>query len=269
MATAAVASSSQALTTTANIDRRRTSTASEVQRNPMNLLFIVRSGNSSVKTEEDRRQINRRAQQNAHLKKQQARQRKLLTTVPTKQLTRIVARREAEAAEEETTSKSKLTALALTKPTENTDDIHATSLQNVLDSRSLDPFSSGKVPITPHMESIFMHYANVLLPVIEPIQAERDEFHQWLVPMTLTEPALLYALTACFAYDIEMGSAYGFGPTARKSWTTERVMYRIKAIQALNECLADETNAMKPSTLLAVHYLLWHEVRSSKRGERS
>jgi hypothetical protein len=124
----------------------------------------------------------------------------------------------------------------------------------------MDPFGSGMVPMTPQMESIFMHYATVLLPVIEPIQAERDEFHRWLVPLTVNEPALLYSLTACFAYDIEMGSVYGFGPTSRKNMTSERVGYRLMAIQALNQCLSDPEQAAKPSTLLAVHYLLWHEV---------
>ncbi|KPI36091.1 uncharacterized protein AB675_1614 [Cyphellophora attinorum] len=211
-------------------------------RKEMKLLFVVRSGNSSIKTQESQWQINRHAQRNAQSRKE-ARHRRPLPARPAMERVLHVLKPEAEEKAEDAPKPLSTKQLALTQPTENVDDVHATSLRNVLDCRRLDPFSSGRTPMTPHMESIFVHFANVLLPVIEPIQSERDDFHKWLVPATMAEPALLYALTACFAYDIEMGSAYGFGPTARKSWTTERVMYRIKAIQALNECLADETNA--------------------------
>jgi hypothetical protein len=225
----------------------------------MSLLFIVRSGSSTNKTEEDRRQINRRAQQNAHVKRQQARQRRLQTSA-----SRLVAPTnpsESKQGNEPETGKLQWPqAVSLTTTIGPSDDYRAPSVRTYLDTRKLDPFSSGKAPMTPQMESIFMHYMTVLLPVIEPIQSERDEFHRWLVPLTVTEPALLYSLSACFAYDMEMGSVYGFGPTARKNMTQERVLYRIRAIQALNECLADREGAQKPSTLLAVHYLLWHEI---------
>jgi hypothetical protein len=241
---------------TVSSTKRSTST---MQNNPMSLLFIVRSGSSTNKTEEDRRQINRRAQQNAHVKRQQARQRRLHTTASRLVVPEASYERE-QGTEPETGKTSWPQAVSLTTTIGPSDDYRAPSVRTYLDTRKLDPFSSGRAPMTPQMESIFMHYMTVLLPVIEPIQSERDEFHRWLVPLTVTEPALLYSLSACFAYDMEMGSVYGFGPTARKNMTQERVLYRIRAIQALNECLADPEGAQKPSTLLAVHYLLWHEI---------
>lgn len=42
--------------------------------------------------------------------------------------------------------------------------------------------------------------------------------------------------------------------------TSERLQYKVKAIEALNESLADPTAAAEPSTLLAVHFLLWQEI---------
>jgi len=112
-----------------------------------------------------------------------------------------------------------------------------------------------------------MHYFTVLLPVIEPIQAEREEYNKWMVPLAIKEPALLYALIACMAHDIEQASTTGFGPNSRRNMTLERTMYRINAIRALNECLKEPESALKPSTLLAVHFLLWQEVRCSKIAE--
>ena len=36
--------------------------------------------------------------------------------------------------------------------------------------------------------------------------------------------------------------------------------YRLKAIQLVNECLADGEEALDASTITAIHYLLWQEV---------
>jgi hypothetical protein len=246
----------------------------QLEDNPMSLLFIVRSGSSTNKTEEDRRQINRRAQQNAYLKRQQARQRRSRSQIQNASSQSLeVASREPKLSSRKQSQQDGGLAeendhpwveqVSLTHTIGPSNDALAPSIRSYLNSRRLDPFSSGMVPMTPQMESIFMHYATVLLPVIEPIQAEREEFHRWLVPLTVNEPALLYSLTACFAYDIELGSVYGFGPTSRKNMTSERVGYRLMAIQALNQCLGDPEQATKPSTLLAVHYLLWHEVSLS------
>lgn len=241
------------------VSTSRRSTAS-TQQNPMSLLFIVRSGSSTNKTEEDRRQINRRAQQNAHIKRQQARQRALHSTSSALLGAPATSSVRVHGTEPKTGEQQWPQAVSLTTTIGPSDDYRAPSVRTYLESRKLDPFSSGKVCMTPQMESIFMHYMTVLLPVIEPTQSERDEFHRWLVPLTVTEPALLYSLSACFAYDMEMGSVYGFGPTSRRNMTQERVLYRVKAIQALNECLSNPEGAQKPSTLLAVHYLLWHEI---------
>lgn len=105
-----------------------------------------------------------------------------------------------------------------------------------------------------------MYYFTTIMPAVEPVQSEREEYNSWLVPLTASEPALMYALIGCMAYDIEQVSVVGFGPNSRRNLTQERVHYRIKAIQALNEALADPKKAASPSTLIAVHFLLWQEV---------
>ena len=119
--------------------------------------------------------------------------------------------------------------------------------------------------MNPEMQSIFKWYFSVILPVVEPTQSERDDYSRWAVPLFSSEPALLYSLLTCMAHDMEQASVVGFGPPARRNMTTERLHYRVKAIEALNECLADPKLAVKPSTLLAVHFLLWQEVRPPLR----
>jgi hypothetical protein len=135
----------------------------------------------------------------------------------------------------------------------------APSIRSYLDSCRLDPFHSSKISMTPQMEDVFIYYFCVIMPAVEPVQAEREEYNQWLVPLTVSEPALFFALVGCMAYDIEQASVTGFGTTSRKNMATERVRYKIRAIQALNKCLADPKTAAKPSTLIAVHFLLWQE----------
>lgn len=139
-------------------------------------------------------------------------------------------------------------------------DYTVPSIRSYLDSSRVDPLRSGKVNMSPQMESVFMYYFTVIMPAVEPVLAEREGYNKWLVPLSLEEPALLYSLIGCMAYDIEQASVTGFGPSSRRNMLTERVQYRISAIQALNECLADPKTARKPSTLMAAHFLLWQDV---------
>jgi hypothetical protein len=132
-----------------------------------------------------------------------------------------------------------------------------------LDSGRVDPFDTGKIPMTLQMQSVFMWYFNVILPVVEPTQVERDDYSRWAVPLFGQEPALLFALLTCMAHDMEQSTVAGFGPPTRRNMTSERLQYKVKAIEALNESLADPEAAVKPSTLLAVHFLLWQEVCTS------
>jgi hypothetical protein len=134
------------------------------------------------------------------------------------------------------------------------------SPQSYLDSSRLDPFSRKHNHITPQMQSIYMYYFNDIMPTVEPIAAEREEYHSWLVPLTLSEPALLYALVGCMAYDIEESSSNGFGPVKQRNMLSVRTQYKIEAIRALNRCLLSPETALLPSTLVAVHFLLWQEV---------
>lgn len=136
----------------------------------------------------------------------------------------------------------------------------AQSPQSYLDTSRLDPFSTRHNHITPQMQSIYMYYFNDIMPTVEPIAAEREEYHSWLVPLTLSEPALLYALVGCMAYDIEESSSNGFGPAKQRNMLSVRTQYKIEAIRALNRCLVNPDTALLPSTLVTVHFLLWQEV---------
>lgn len=98
------------------------------------------------------------------------------------------------------------------------------------------------------------------MPAVEPIQSEREDYNSWILPLAISEPALMYSMLATMAYDIEQASDTGFGPIAKRSRVSERVQYKIKAVQSLNHQLADEKLAAKPSTLIAVHFLLWQEI---------
>jgi hypothetical protein len=98
------------------------------------------------------------------------------------------------------------------------------------------------------------------MPAVEPIPAEREEYNSWLVPLTMQEPALLYALLGCMAYDINETSTSGFGPARRRDMLDQRLQYKVRAIKALNQCLLSQEKASRPSTLIAVHFLLWQEV---------
>ena len=231
----------------------------------MNLLFITHISNALSETLENHepKEINRRAQQNAlaKRKKQSSLQKSLVKRFrePDSQ-DADVSRRDQPLSNSIGSKKRWPERTSLTKNTDASADCRAPSVRSYLDTKRMDPFSTGNVTMTPQMEGVFMHYFNVIMPVVEPVPAEREEYHAWLVPMAMAEPALMYALTGCMAYDIEQASAVGFGPSRRTNMLTERLQYRVLAIQALNQRLADSKLALAPSTLIAVHFLLWQEI---------
>ncbi|KAJ9634442.1 hypothetical protein H2204_006267 [Knufia peltigerae] len=251
---------------------RTPSATPEIKESPqMNLLWIPHSTNSAQDdVKPDHREINRRAQQNAFMKRRQARQRepsssrKVRTpssmTVLPGALTPLSESTPGSMMNSPRASSSWPQSASLTTTISPSQDYEAPSIRTYLDSLRIDPFQSGKFQMVPQMENIFMYYFTTIMPAVEPVQSEREEYNSWLVPLTASEPALMYALIGCMAYDIEQVSVVGFGPNSRRNLTQERVHYRIKAIQALNEALADPKKAASPSTLIAVHFLLWQEI---------
>lgn len=231
------------------------------ERNQMNLLFITHTSNAIDKTVENHnpREINRRAQQNALARRKQTRSKKL-TARPSQDYKNSLSQ---ERNQRQTNSNNLRwpQCTSLTTTIDSSQAYHASSVRSYLDSYRMDPFQSGRVRMTAQDETVFMYYFTTIMPVVEPVQAEREEYHQWLVPLAISEPALLFALIGCMAYDIEQASVIGFGPPRRRNMMTERVQYRIRAIQALNERLSDPKTAIQSSTLIAVHFLLWQEVR--------
>ena len=94
--------------------------------------------------------------------------------------------------------------------------------RSYLDTSRIDPFSSSPVTNTPVMAPIYNYYFSMVMPVVEPVHQEREEYNSWLVPLTLANPALLYALLACMAYDLEEISSNGFGPGDHETgWISE------------------------------------------------
>ena len=226
----------------------------------MNLLFITHSGTTEI---HDRREIARRAQQNASIKRKHARQLEASRKPKTKRLFGDFQLRDEEDNSEPASNTTQWPQLTnVTTGVGPHQDERAISVRTYLDTNKADPFNTGNVPMNQEMHSVFMWYFNVILPVVEPTQSEREDYSQWAVPLLSTEPALLFSLLACMAHDIEEKTVVGFGPPARRNMTAERLHYRIRAVQELNEALADPKAALKPSTLLAVHFLLWQEVGS-------
>lgn len=121
-----------------------------------------------------------------------------------------------------------------------------------------DPFHTGKVSITPHMERVLSHYFTVILPAVEPMRAESEEFKSWAIPLINAKPAMLYAILGSLGQDMEESSLPALRSPLRSNIVAE---YRLRALQIINECLADTQMAMDPSTLTAIHYLLWQEAR--------
>lgn len=121
-----------------------------------------------------------------------------------------------------------------------------------------DPFHTGKVTITPHMERVLSHYFTVILPAVEPMRAESEEFKSWAVPLVHAKPAMLYAILGSMGQDMEQSSSLALRSPLRSNIVAE---YRLRALEIINECLADTQMAMDPSTLTAIHYLLWQEAR--------
>jgi hypothetical protein len=134
--------------------------------------------------------------------------------------------------------------------------------QTYLDSSRMDPFSTSQLTITLTLAPIYNRYFKNFMPTFEPLHQEREEYNSWLVPLTLKEPALLYALLACMVFDVEEVSSAtcNFGPDGTRSMLSQRVQYHVQAIQALNRSLSDPASALEASTLLAVHFLSWQEV---------
>jgi Fungal specific transcription factor domain len=224
----------------------------------LNMLFISHSGAAG---KHDRRGIARRAQQNASAKRKQARQLEAARKPKASRLFGDFRRRDGESSEPPSKSEEWPQLTSVTTGVGGPNEARALSVRTYLDTSRADPFNTGKVPMSQDMHSVFMWYFNVILPVVEPMPSEREDYSQWAVPLLSTEPALLFSLLACMAHDMELSSVVGFGPPSRRNLTEDRLHYRVKAIQQLNEDLADEKTAVKPATLLAVHFLLWQEVR--------
>ena len=180
-------------------------------------------------------------------------QRKIVPVRPMKKV-----RQTNDEVETHALSKGQSQITALTTNTEFTPTFQRVNMQ--IDSHRLDPFQTSVVLMTPQMEPVFMYYFNTIMPVVEPAFKERDEYQQWLFPLAMSEAALLYALVGCMAHDIEQSSTTGFGISKRSSMYVERSQYKLRATRALNECLSDPLRAVKPSTMMAVHFLLWQEV---------
>lgn len=234
--------------------------------NRMNLLFITHSGSPSAPTKEAQQAINYQAQKNAFAKRKQARQRaaaRKRQVTPPQLFGPVRHREEQEDAGTPSNEPAWPSTTSLTTAVIPLQHFQSHAARTYLDSSQVDQFQTGSVTMTPEMESIFKWYFHVILPVVEPTQSERDDYSRWAIPLFQAEPALLFSLLTCMAHDIEQSSVAGFGPSARRNMTTERLQYRAKAIAELNDCLADSTLAAKPSTLLAVHFLLWQEVGHS------
>lgn len=240
----------------------------------MNLLFITHSGVSEPQDKVDKREIARRAQQNASIRRKHARQLEALRKPKPTRLFGDFRHRDEVTAKDTTTTKQLPAAApdaddewqpstSVATGVDATTDDRAISVRTYLDTSNADPFHTGVVPMSQEMHSVFMWYFNVILPVVEPMPSEREDYSRWAVPLISTEPALLYSLLACMAHDMEQATVVGFGPPTRRSMTAERLHYRIRAVQELNAALADAKAALKPSTLLAVHFLLWQEVMSA------
>jgi hypothetical protein len=228
----------------------------------MNLLFITHSG-TSAPSKDDQRAINYQAQKNAFIKRKQARQeasRKRLASAQPRLFGDFRRREQSLNAPTPPAAQPWSPSTSLTTTINPTHYFQAPSPLTFLDSSKIDQFETGTISMNPEMQSIFRWYFTVVLPVVEPTQSERDDYSRWAVPLMNTEPALLLSMLTCMAYDIEQTSAIGFGHHAKIPMTTDRLQYRVKAVEALNESLADPKLAAKPSTLLAVHFLLWQEV---------
>jgi hypothetical protein len=249
----------------------------------MNLLFISHS--TAPKDKLDKREIARRAQKNASIRRKHARQLEAARKPKPPRLFGDFRHRDELIATKIIIDEDSPTATPIPTPDTNTDsetksehwqpstavatgvDIASTdralSVRTYLDTSAADPFQTGLIPMNNEMHSVFMWYFNVILPVVEPMPSEREDYSRWAVPLLSTEPALMYSLLACMAHDMEQATVVGFGPPTRRNMTAERLHYRVRAVQELNAALADKKAALKPSTLLAVHFLLWQEVSCS------
>lgn len=132
-----------------------------------------------------------------------------------------------------------------------------------INPQRLDPFQSTVIPLTAEMEPVFMYYLNTIMPVVEPAPVERAEYQQWIVPLAMSDTALLYALLRCMALDIEQATVTNLGSSSRKFVYPDQFQYKTLATRALNESLANPIQAAKPSTMMAVHFWLWQEVRAT------
>lgn len=129
-----------------------------------------------------------------------------------------------------------------------------------IDSHRLDPFQTGVVRMTADMEPVFMYYLSTIMPVVEPAPQERAEYQQWLVPLAMSDPALLYALLRCMTLDIEQASMTSLGTSRRKATYPAESQYKAHGTRALNQSLANPVQAARASTMMAVHFWLWQEV---------
>ena len=230
----------------------------------MNLLFITQTSNSLIPraSPEVRREIASRARQNAFAQRRYAREIEASekAKAPPKRLFGDFQRHQQNDSEPDSHEQDWPQVTSLTTAVSPSGHDRSLSVRSYLDSSQADPFSTGTVPMTAEMQSVFMWYFNVILPVVEPTQSEREDYSRWAVPLLSTEPALLYSLLTCMAHDIEQATVVGFGPSSRRNMTEQRLQYRVRAIKELNVALANSEAAVKPSTLLAVHFLLWQEV---------
>lgn len=222
----------------------------------MDLLFIVKSTASSNQfaTVNEKREIKRHAQVNASIRRKQEKQRKLQPAGG--RLFKAFVRRD----DLHISPQPRERALPAGASESSSPSQIVPSVRTHLDTAKIDPFNNGTTPMTPHMERVLSHYLTVLLPVIEPTMSERDDYTRWMLPLAAREPVLLYSLMFCMSRDLDLAFDDGFGRSRKQISAVENAKYGNNALAALQECLKSPETALRPSTIFAVHFLLWQEV---------
>ena len=226
---------------------------------PTDLLFVVNASEQEGSAAEraQKREVHRHAQINAAIKRKHQRQ---------KNLQPLTARRFGDLTRRDPgVSSALIPAQHVSRRTKaipvNIQRMLSPTIQRIPGPTKMDPFNQSTTPMTPHMETVLNHYLGDLLPVIEPTAAERDDYTQWMLPLAAKEPVLIYSLVFCMSGSMEQALDGGIGPVSIRHMSKERLTYKMRAFEALQNCLENVETATQPSTLFAVHFLLWQEVR--------
>lgn len=141
-------------------------------------------------------------------------------------------------------------------------------------STVLDPFNISSVVITPSMNAVLRHFADVMLPGVFPTRQQAEMQTRWAFQCAAQDPLVLYSLLAISSAERSARLGELRNGSQETTFSEEDLenriapdfaSYKVSAVKLANETMRSMDTATKASTIFAMMCLLSIEVSPFRR----